>query len=120
MKRHSPSPATPQGSVLPFVRPRRPPSAEVPRHLLTAGETSLRATEVYVRLLHDRLEHARRARVGGGLGRLEACELHRVIGVSDALQRSCEDALAQIDHQLATRARLVAQAAAELVPGAGR
>jgi hypothetical protein len=105
--------------VLPFARPRRSP-AEVPEHLLTASEMNLRATEVYVRLLHDRLEHARRARVGGGLGRLKAVELHRVIGVSDTLQRSCEDALAQIDRQLAMRARVVAQAAAELVPGGGR
>ncbi|HKG37557.1 MAG TPA: hypothetical protein VKB25_01080 [Conexibacter sp.] len=76
--------------------------------------------DVYVRRLHDRLETARRARIDGDLGRLEASGLHRVIAASDALQHSCEEALAQIDRQLATRARLVAQAAANLVPGGGR
>lgn len=93
---------------------------EAPEHLRLAGEASLRASDVYVRLLQDRLEHARRARVGGGLGRLEASALLRVIAVSDALQRSCEEALAQIDRQLAARARLVGEAAAEVVPGGER
>jgi hypothetical protein len=109
-----------EGNVLPFARPRRSPPIEVPEHLRSASEASLRATDVYVRLLHDRLEHARRATTGGSLGRLEAGALQRVLAASDALQHACEDALAQIDRQIATKARLVAEAAAERVPGGRR
>ncbi|HET6448682.1 MAG TPA: hypothetical protein VFG31_06185 [Conexibacter sp.] len=119
MSRHG-SGSSHEENVLPFARPRRPRSTKLPEHLVTASEASVRATEVYARLLHDRLEHARRARVGGGLGRLDASALQRVIAASDALQHACEDALAQIDRQIATRARLVAQAAAERVPSGRR
>jgi primosomal protein N'' len=120
MNWHRSSPSASGGNVLVFARPRRSASSAPPEHIRLASETSLRASDVYVRLLHDRLERARRARIGGGLGRLEASALHRVIAASDALQRACEDALAQIDRQLATRARLVAQAAGELVPDGSR
>lgn len=106
-----------ESNVLPFASPRRPRSGEFPEQLVTASEASLRATEVYVRLLQDRLEHARRATISGSLGRLDAGTIQRVITASDALQQVCEDALSQIDRQIATRARLVAQAAAERVPG---
>lgn len=108
------------GTVLPFARPRRSPPIEVPEHVRSASEAGLRATEVYVRLLHDRLEHARRATTAGSLGRLDAGALQRVIAASDALQGACENALAQIDRQIATKARLVADAAAERVPGGRR
>lgn len=120
MSGHRSTPTTRRGNVLVFTRPRRPRSSEPPEHLRLASETSLRESDVYVRLLCDRLESARRVRVGGGLGRLEATALLRVIASSDALQRSCGEALAQIDRQLAERADLVAQAAAEVVPDGGR
>ena len=120
MSWHRSSPPAQRGNVLAFARPRRPPSSEPPEHVRLASEASLRASEVHVRLLYDRLETARRARVGGGFGRLEASALHRVVATSEALQHACEEALAQIDRQLAARARLVAQAAAELVPDRGR
>ena|SRR5829696_10446292 len=107
-------------NVLPFARPQPTPPPKIPEHLLLTTETSLRATDAYVRLLHGRLEHARRARSGRDLGRSEASALHRVVAASDALQRACGNALGQIDQQLATRAHLVAQAAAELVPGGCR
>ena len=120
MSLHRSSSPEPRGNVLAFTRPRRARSFGVPEHLRLTSETSLRASDVYVRLLHDRLEYARRARVGGGLGWLEAGALHRVIAASDALQGACEEALAPIDRQLAVRAQLVARTAAELVPGGGR
>jgi hypothetical protein len=120
MSRHRPSPPAQTGNVLAFARPRRPRSSKPLEHLRLASEAILRATDVHVRLLYDQLEMARRARVGGGLGRLEAGALHRVIAASDALQHACEEALAQINPQLAARARLVGQAAAELVPGGSR
>jgi len=120
MCRHRSSPPAQSDNVLAFARPWRPRSSDPPEHLRLASEASLRASDVHVRLLYDRLETARRARLGGGLGRLDASALHRVIATSDVLQHACEEALAQIDRQLAERADLVAQAAAELVPGGGR
>jgi hypothetical protein len=121
MKRQRSCPPASSGNVLAFARPRRPPSSEPPEQLRLASEASLRATAVHVRLLHDRLEMARNAcRLGGGLGRLETSALHRVIAASDALQHACEEALAQIDRRLAAQARLVGNAAAELVPGGVR
>jgi hypothetical protein len=120
MSRHRSSPSASRGNVLAFAPPLRPPWSEPPKHVRLASEASLRASDVYVRLLCDRLETARRARVGGDLGRLEASALHRVIAASGALQHACEDALAHIDRQLAERARLVAHAAAELVLDSSR
>jgi len=120
MSRHRSSPPSQSENVLAFARPRRPRSSEPPEYLRLASEASLRASDVHVRLLCDRLEIARCARVGGGLGRLEAGALHRVIAASDALQHAYEQAFAQIDRQLAERADLVAQAAAERVPGGDR
>ena len=119
MSWHRSSAPAQKGNVLAFARPQRPPSSEPPEQLRLASEASLRATAVHVRLLHDRLEMARRVRVGGGLGRLETSALHRVNAASDALQHACEEALAQIDHRLAAQARLVGDAAAEVVPGEG-
>jgi len=108
---HLPEP----GKVLPFQRPVRPPASPAPQYLLRRTEASLRATDVYRRLLNDRLELARTTHAPGGLGRLDGAALLRVAAASDALQCAAEDALAQIEPQLASRARFVAGAAR--VPG---
>jgi hypothetical protein len=105
------------GKVIPFQRPMRAPASPAPEHLLRATEASLRATDVYRRLLNDRLELARTTHAPAELGRLDGAALLRVAAASDALQRAAEDALAQIEPQLANRARLVAGAAREIVPG---
>jgi hypothetical protein len=105
------------GKVIPFQRPVRPPTSPAPEHLLRATEASLRASDVYPRLLNDRLELARTTHAPAGLGRLDGAALLRVAAASDALQRAAQDALAQIEPQLANRARLVAGAAREIVPG---
>ena len=90
---------------------------KTPEHLLRATEASLRATDVYRRLLTDRLELARTTHAPAGLGRLDRTALLRVAAASDAFQCAAEAALAQIEPQLANRARLVAEAAREIVPG---
>jgi hypothetical protein len=105
------------GKVIPFQRPSRPPASPAPEPLLRATEASLRATDVYLRQLSHRLELARATHAPTGLGRLDGAALLRVAAASDALQRAAEDALAQIDPQLANRARLVAEAAREILPG---
>ena len=105
------------GKVIPFQRPVRPPASPAPEHLLRATEASLRATGVYRRLLNGRLELARTTHAPAGLGRLDGAALLRVVAASDALQRATEEALAQIEPQLADRARLVAEAEREIVPG---
>ena len=106
-----------RGKVIPFSRPTPSSSATAPEHLQRGTEASLRATDVYVRLLHDRLELARRTTGQDPLGRLDGPALLHVAAVSDALQRAAEDALAQIEPQLAMRARLVAETAREVVLG---
>lgn len=105
------------GKVIPFQRLVRPRTSPAPEHLLRATEASLRAIDVYRRLLNDRLELARTTHAPAGLGGLDGAALLRVAAASDALQHAAEDALAQIDPQLANRARLVAEAAREIVPG---
>lgn len=105
------------GKVIPFERPVRMSTPKVPEHLLRATEASLRATDVYRRLLNDRLELARTTHAPAGLGRLDGAALLRVAAASDALQRAAEDALAQIEPRLGKRARFVAEAAREIVPG---
>lgn len=105
------------GKVIPFQRPVRTSTSKVPEHLLRATEASLRATDVYRRLLNDRLELARTTHAPTGLGRLDGAALLHVAAASDALQRAAEDALAQIEPQLAKQARLVAEAARGIVPG---
>jgi hypothetical protein len=109
-------PAEP-GKVIPFQRSSRPPDSPAPEHLLRATEASLRATDVYRRLLNDRLALARTTHAPAGLGRIDGAALLHVAAASDALQCAAEDVLAQIEPQLANRARLVAEAAREIVPG---
>jgi hypothetical protein len=115
--RSTPARLPESGKVIPFERPVRAPASPAPEHLLRTTEASLRATEVYLRLLNDRLELARTTHAPGGLGGLDGAVLLRVAAASDALQCAAEDALAQIERQLANRARFVAEAAREIVPG---
>jgi hypothetical protein len=105
------------GKVIPFQRPSRPPaSPPAPEHLLRATEASLRATDVYLRLLSFRLDLARHANSATGLGRLDGAALLRIAVASDALQSAAESALAQIDCQAATKARQAAELAREGAP----
>jgi hypothetical protein len=103
--------------VVAFRRPARPRST-APEHTLRATEATLRATDVYVSLLHNRLELARRTGDRVALGRLDGAALLRVAAVADALGSALEQALAQIERDLAARARLVAETVRE-DPGCG-
>lgn len=100
------------GKVLAFERPARA-RCTVPEQQLRTTETTLRATDVYTSLLHHRLALARRTGDRVGLGRLEGAALARVAAVADALGSALEQALAQIEGDLATRARLVAETVRE-------
>ena len=104
------------GKVIPFQRPGTPPTSTVPDDLLRATEATLRATDVYARLLTHRLELARRANAPTGLGNLDGAALLRATAAADALTSAAADALAQIDRQLAARAQAVAEIAREEVP----
>ena len=99
--------------LLAFERPARS-RCTAPEHQLRTTEATLRATDVYTsllhhRLLHHRLELARRTGDRAGLGRLDGAALVRVGAVADALGSALEHALAQIEADLATRARLLAE-----------
>lgn len=102
-------PAT-AGEVLAFKRPVR---STAPERQLRAMEATLRATDVYASLLHHRLELAQRTGDRARLGRLEGAALVRVIAVADALGSALEQALAQIERDLAARARLLAETVCE-------
>ncbi|HXE94250.1 MAG TPA: hypothetical protein VN544_10655 [Gaiellaceae bacterium] len=100
------------GKLLAFERPARS-RCTAPEQQLHATEATLRATDVYARLMHHRLELARRTGDRAGLGRLDGAALVRVAVVADALGSALEQALAQIEADLATRARLVAETVRE-------
>ena len=104
------------GKVIPFQRPSTSTTALVPNDLLRATEATLRATDVYVRLLTHRLELARRANAPTGLGNLDGAAVLRAAAAADALTSAAADALSQIDRQLAARARAVAEVARVEVP----
>jgi hypothetical protein len=97
------------GEGHPFQRPVRSPASPVPEHLLRTTEASLRATDVYLRLVSFRLDLARHTDSAAGLGRLDGAALMRIAAASDALQSAAENALAQIDRQAARKARLAAE-----------
>jgi hypothetical protein len=94
----------------------RQPTSMAPEHLLRTTEASLRATDVYLRVVTFRLELARRSSNPAGLGRLDAAALLCIAAALDALQSAAENALEQIDRQAAARARLAAETAREGVP----
>ena len=98
--------------MLAFERPARS-RCTAPEHQLCTTEITLRATDVFASLLHHRLELARRTGDRVGLGRLDGAALARVAAVADALGSALEEALMQIEHNLATRARLVAETVRE-------
>jgi hypothetical protein len=102
--------------VIPFQRPSHRPTSTVPEQLLRTTEASLRATDVYLRLLSFRLELARHMGSAAGLGRLDGPALLRIAAASDALQSAADGALAQIDRQAATKARQAAELAREGAP----
>ncbi len=95
-----------------------PRTSMAPERLLRTTEATLRATDIYSRLLHDRLELARRSGDHGPLGALDGVALLRVQAVAEALRNAAADALAQTDGELAWCAQLVAEAAREAVPPA--
>lgn len=103
------------GNVIPFQRPAHQPRPTAPERLLRTTEASLRATDVYLRMLSFRLDLARHTN-RAGLGRLDGPALLRIVAASDALQSAVENSLAQIDRQAATKARQAAESAREGVP----
>jgi hypothetical protein len=105
-----------RGKVIPFHRPVRQPTSAAPEHLVRSTEASLRATDVYLRIVTFRLELARRSSNPAELDGLDAAALLRIAVASGALQDAAENALVQIDGQAASRARLAAEMAREGVP----
>jgi hypothetical protein len=106
-------------NVIPFERRRPARTSTAPEQLLCRTEATLRAADVYSRLLIDRLELARRAGDRSRLGALDGVALLHVAVVGEALQRAMSEALAQVDRELARRAQLIAETASEVVPGGG-
>jgi len=90
------------GKVLAFERPGRS-RCTAPEHQLRMTETVLRAIDVFASLLHRRLELARRTGDRATLGRLDGAALVRVAAVADALGSALEQALRQIERDLAAR-----------------
>jgi len=85
-----------------------PPPAWVVRRLLA----SLRATEVYVRLLVDRIELARTSGLVQ-LGGVPANVLVQLADASDVLRERADHTLGRLDPQVARTARAVAEIACE-------
>jgi len=110
-------PAT--ANVIPCERRRPTRTSTASEQLLHRTEATLRAADVYSRLLIDRLEVARRAGDRSRLGGLDGGALLHVAVVGEALQRAAAEALAQLDRELARRAQLVAETASEVVPRGG-
>jgi len=96
------------GKLLAFERPARK-RCTAPEQQMRTTQATLRATDVYTSLLHHRLELAQRTGDRARLGRLDRIALVRVAAVADALASALEHALAQIEGNLATRARLLAE-----------
>jgi hypothetical protein len=89
--------------------PDGPPPAQ---SVVDALHASLRASEVYVRVLIDRVELARTSDLVR-LDRMPADALVQLTALSDALQGGADRALRQLDPALARTARALAELARE-------
>jgi len=85
-----------------------PPPESVVREL----HASLRATEVYIGVLSDRIEMARTSALVQ-LDGVPADVFIKLIGISNTLQHEAHSALAHLDRDLASKAQAVAELAYE-------
>jgi hypothetical protein len=92
------------------VRSRRTP----PARIVDDARASLRAADMYVRVLIDRIDLSCTSDLAG-LGEVSADDLARLAAASDAFVREADRTLAHLHPDVARNARIVADLARESV-----